>query len=358
MLSICIITKNEQQNIERCLKCLESYPFEIVVVDTGSTDNTKEMALKYTPHVYDFAWCDDFAAAKNYAVSKAENEYVMVLDSDEFLEPLEAEKLQQLIAQHPEQVGRIKRRNILTNKDLKQENVEWINRIFSKKRFHYEGRIHEQVTALDGKEYQTYLTPVIIEHAGYDLPKEERKKKAERNIKLLLQELERLESVQNNTQTGKLPYILYQLGKSYYMAGDYPAACEYFSRGLSFDLNPKLEYVIDMVETYGYALVNAGRAKEALFFENIYEEFGKNADFQFLMGLIYMNNTRFEAAVKEFLKAAKQPSCRTVGVNSYLANYNIGVIYECLGKSQDAAAYYKKCGDYTPAVRQLKSLQQ
>lgn len=358
MLSVCIITKNEQQNIERCLKSLEPYPFEIVLVDTGSTDNTKEIALKYTPHVYDFAWCDDFAAAKNYAVSRAENEYVMVLDSDEFLEPLETEKLKQLVLQHPEQVGRIRRRNILTRNGLKQENTEWINRIFSKKKFQYEGKIHEQVTSLDGAAYETYRTPVVILHTGYDLLEEERKRKAERNIKLLLQELERLESVQNNTQTGKLPYILYQLGKSYYMAGDYPVACEYFSRGLSFDLNPKLEYVIDMVETYGYALVNAGRAKEALFFENIYEEFGKNADFQFLMGLIYMNNSRFEAAVEEFLKAAKQPSCRTAGVNSYLANYNIGVIYECLGKSQEAAAYYRKCGDYAPAVRQLKSLQQ
>lgn len=353
MLSICIIVKNEEQNIERCLKCLQPYPFEVIVVDTGSADKTKEIAQKYAAHVYDFEWCDDFAAAKNYAIYKAENEYVMVLDSDEFLEPLEVEKLKELILQYPERVGRIKRRNILTRNGLKQENVEWINRIFSKKRFRYEGRIHEQVTALDGKEYETYITPVIIEHAGYDLPEEERKKKAERNINLLLQELKRLETEQNEV---KLPYIFYQLGKGYYMAGNYEAACEYFSKGLSFDLNPKLEYVIDMVETYGYALVNGGRAEEALFFENIYEEFGKNADFQFLMGLIYMNNARFDAAIEEFLKAVKQPGCRTVGVNSYLSYYNIGVIYECLGKAKEAAEYYRKCGDYAPAVRQLTGL--
>ena len=63
----------------------------------------------------------------------------------------------------------------------------------------------------------------------------------------------------------QIPYLLYQLGKSYYMAEDYNEACFWFAHGLSYDLEPKLEYVIDMVETYGYALINSGRAGEALF---------------------------------------------------------------------------------------------
>ena len=138
---------------------------------------------------------------------------------------------------------------------------------------------------------------------------------------------------------GQLPYILYQLGKGYYMAGDYTEACTYFSCALSFDLNPKLEYVIDMVETSGYAMLNSDQAANALFFENIYEEFGNTADFQFLMGLIYMNNARFEDAVSEFLKATKHSASRNVGANSYMAFYNIGVIYECLGRADEAKRY-------------------
>lgn len=128
----------------------------------------------------------------------------------------------------------------------------------------------------------------------------------------------------------------------------------YFCRGLSYDLNPKLEYVIDMVETYGYALINSGQAETALFFENIYEEFGNSADFQFLMGLIYMNNARFEEAVQEFLKAVKHKTCRNQGTNSYAAYYNIGVIYECLGDGDKAREYYWKCGDYEPARKRLE----
>lgn len=368
MLSICVITKNEEKNIARCLSCLKPYNFEIIVADTGSTDRTKEVALQYTSHVYDFLWCDDFAAAKNFAISKAANPYVMIIDSDEFLEPLEIDSLYQMIKQHPKDVGRIRRKNIFTRNGQQQENQEWINRIFPTSRFHYEGRIHEQVTAIDGSEYTTYQTPVIIEHTGYNLTSGERKAKAKRNYTLLIQELNRLEQEtqqeeqpkesagRNAEENEQIPYILYQLGKSCYMAEEYGKACEYFSRGLSYDLNPKLEYVIDMVETYGYALLNSGQAETALFFENIYEEFGGSADFQFLMGLIYMNNARFDQAMQEFQKATQHKECRSKGVNSYSAYYNIGVIYECLGKKEDAIKYYKKCGDYQQAKRRLESM--
>ena len=352
-LSICIIAKNEEQNIARCLESLKPYEMEIVVVDTGSSDSTRDVALRYTENVYDFKWCDDFAVAKNFAISKATNEYVMVIDSDEYLEKIEIEKLQDMLEKNPDKVARIQRRNFFVRNQQENEYTEWINRIFLKEHFHYEGSIHEQVVAKNGKAYETYRAPVLILHSGYDLTEEERKEKAKRNIHLLLIELERLEQ---EKQTEQLPYILYQLGKSYYMAGDYLTACDYFSKGLTYDLNPQLEYVIDMVETYGYALLNSGQAEQALFFENIYNEFGNTADFQFLLGLIYMNNACFKEAVEEFLKATKHKECKAKGVNSYSSYYNIGVIYECLGNEELAREYYLKSGTYEPAIKRLKEL--
>ena len=101
------------------------------------------------------------------------------------------------------------------------------------------------------------------------------------------------------------------------MAEDYEEAIRYFEKALGYDLNPKLEYVIDMVESYGYALLNTGRVETALQFQGIYEEFGDCADFKFLMGLIYMNNERYEEAVAEFLKATEYKSARMTGTNSY-----------------------------------------
>ena len=225
MLSVCIITKNEEKNINLCLRCLKTYGFEIIVADTGSTDRTREIALQYTEKVYDFPWCNDFAAAKNFAISKASYPYVMVIDSDEFLEKIEVDRLFQMIKQHPDKVGRIRRRNVFKRNGQQQENQECINRIFLKDKFHYKGRIHEQVTAIDGSAYETYQAPVVIEHTGYDLTGEERKEKAGRNFTLLIQELERLEKeaqeegkMEGEEKEGEqISYILYQLGKSCYI---------------------------------------------------------------------------------------------------------------------------------------------
>ena len=384
-LSICIITKNEQENIERCLKSLMPYEMEIIVVDTGSTDNTKDIVQRYTDKVFDFEWCDDFAAAKNFAISKTSNDYIIMLDSDEYIDKLEESELIRTIGNNSDKAGRIQIKNVFKKTDPCKESREWVSRIFNKKSYHYEGRIHEQIVRYDGKQYDTFKAPVTIIHTGYDLTEKEKSAKAKRNISLLEKELDRLIKLfcKNNglniceidgielvnhifendsalslilQKDEYLPYILYQLGKGYYMAMDYPKACDCFSCALSFDLNPKLEYVTDAVETYGYALVNADRADEALMFENIYNEFGNTADFQFLMGIIYMNNERFDDAVSEFLKATKHKECRNVGSNSYLAYYNIGVIYECLGDADKAISYYRRCGNYKQAKDRLAVL--
>lgn len=354
MFSVCIIARDEEKNMERCLEALQILDTDVVVVDTGSIDQTKELAKKFACRVYDYEWKDDFAAAKNFAISKAVNDIVMVVDADEFLEITSAKEIKNLwkqVKQHPAEVGRVFRKNCYERDGNAQENYEWINRIFSKGKFHYEGRIHEQVVSIDGSDYKAYRTNAVLMHAGYDLPLEERRRKASRNIRLLERELEDFERDEE-----QCPYILYQLGKSYFMSQDYEKACAYFSQGLSFDLNPEQEYVIDMVETYGYALLNSGQEADALLFESIYSEFGGSADFQFLMGLIYMKNAMFEKAVEEFLKAVKHEECRVRGVNSYSAYYNIGVIYECLGNKELAREFYKKSGDYRPARERLKEI--
>ena len=67
-ISVCIITKNESEKLKKCLKHLTGYGFEIVVVDTGSTDDTVAMAKKYADKVCYFSWCNDFSAARNYAL--------------------------------------------------------------------------------------------------------------------------------------------------------------------------------------------------------------------------------------------------------------------------------------------------
>ena len=347
MLSVCIITKNESTKLKECLKRLAPYGFEIVVVDTGSTDNSKEVALNYTDYVYDFKWCDDFSAARNYAASKATGEYILVLDTDEYIEKLDKSELLRLIHANPGKVGQIHRKNTFFTDGKESKNSDYATRLYSKKLFHFEGRIHEQIMSINPSTHpkQLYILPISVDHDGYLGSIEERNKKAKRNLDLLLLDLK---------EKGPDPYTLYQIGKSYYYMQQYEESIPYFEQALEFPLDMHLDYVANMIVTYGYALLNLKQTKKALMLEALYEDLCQNADYLFVLGLTYMQNAIFDLAVTCFLQATKITTYEVEGVNSYLAFYNIGVIYECIGDMNSAREYYLKCGFYEPALQGLK----
>ena len=86
-LSACVIVKNEEKNLPRWLHCMQELADEIIIVDTGSTDRTVEIAQQAGAQVYTFVWRDDFAAAKNYAIEQATGDWILFLDADDFLLP-------------------------------------------------------------------------------------------------------------------------------------------------------------------------------------------------------------------------------------------------------------------------------
>ena len=357
-ISLCMIVKNEEDNLEYCLSSIAQHMDEIIIVDTGSSDGTKRIAQKYTKKVFDYIWEDDFSAARNFSISKASNDYILVLDGDEFIENIDMNEVKRLIKEHPYKIGRILRTNEYTRKGNMFKFNERVNRLFSKKYYEYEGIIHEQVRMLNSRDEDfgsaedanlavTVNLPISVLHGGYEGELEIRRKKTSRNINLLEKAL-----LQNEND----PYILYQLGKSYYMEENYDMACNYFEHALYFDLNPKLEYVQDMVESYGYTLINTGKYETALSMLNIYDEFSHSADFVFLIALILMNNGKINEAIEEFTKATYLPQAKIEGINDYLSYYNIGVIYECLEAYEKAKYYYEKCGSYEAAMMRLKEL--
>lgn len=97
-ISLCMIVKDEENVIERCLKSVKGIFDEIIIVDTGSSDSTKKIVSKYTDKIYDYKWNNDFSEARNYSFSKATCDYIMWLDADDVLLEEDAKKLKQLIA--------------------------------------------------------------------------------------------------------------------------------------------------------------------------------------------------------------------------------------------------------------------
>lgn len=95
-VSLCMIVKNEEAVLARCLDSLEGLFEEIIIVDTGSTDSTKEIALKYTDKLYDFEWVNDFAIARNFAFSKCSCDYIYSADADEVLDEINRQRFVEL----------------------------------------------------------------------------------------------------------------------------------------------------------------------------------------------------------------------------------------------------------------------
>lgn len=360
-LSVCIIAKNEEAHIEECLRRLAPYGFEIVLTDTGSTDRTLAIASRYTDRIYHFDWCDDFSAAKNFCMEKASHNWILSLDCDEYIEEIDIDALGKCMEQHPNATGRILIRSRFTQNGQTTFEQMRVSRLADRRRFYFLGAIHEQLTyrpegtvadasatiATQTGVKKVYDAPVTILHVGYDGSENEMQEKCRRNIALLEAEL---------AKDGPDPYLYYQLGQGCRRLKDYDKAYDYFDAGLSMEVDPTLDYVKTMVESYGYTLLDLKRSEEALGLSQLYDVFAARADFVFLMGLVYMNNGLFDQAIAEFQKAASMEDFAVEGTNSYMANYNIGVIYECTGHIPEAGEYYEKCGEYTPAKQRLKEI--
>lgn len=95
-ISLCMIVKNEEDVLGRCLESVKQVVDEIIIVDTGSTDNTKDIAKKFTNKIFDFKWIDDFSAARNFAFEKATKDYIFWMDADDILLPEDKEKFLKL----------------------------------------------------------------------------------------------------------------------------------------------------------------------------------------------------------------------------------------------------------------------
>ncbi|MEA4825994.1 MAG: glycosyltransferase, partial [Clostridium sp.] len=345
MLSLCIIVKNEEETLNKCLDSVKDIVSEMIVIDTGSSDRTKEIALNYTDKVFDFTWCNDFSKARNFSISKASNNWILILDADEVIKDCNTKDILKFCCENNNKiVGRLKRINEYEDEQGTKRYIERVNRIFNKNHFTYKGIIHEQIVSTNSEKYSTKNINLVVDHIGYSKEVLNRTNKIQRNIDLLKKAIE--SEVEN-------PYLHYQLGKSYFMGKDYVDANVAFKKALPLVDNFNYEYAEDLVESYGYSLIHLNMFKEALNLTT-YEKFYKDSpDFLFLIGLIYMNNANFQKAAETFLECTEFKDGKIEGITSFLPLYNIGVIFECLGFKEEAIKYYKLCGDYPLAKERV-----
>lgn len=303
-ISQCMIVKNEENNIERALSWGKGIVSEQIVVDTGSTDRTVEIAERMGAKVYYFEWIDDFSAAKNFAISKAKYEWIALLDADEYFTSEDAKKLLYYVRKLQDA-----KYNSIVTAWVHLDNADKViavgtqTRIFRNQRgLHYRNRIHEYLIAEDGCPWHPVdaVEELSIYHTGYGEKENQKKTQNNRNLKMIQAELE--EQPDNYLMLG-------YLGDEYYSREELDNAEEAFRKSL--DLMPKGEREYDIRLSLTVAklmhILIARRNTEEKDIMEIYNQavelLPKESDFDYCLGKYFAIRGDFQKGEK-YLKQA------------------------------------------------------
>jgi glycosyltransferase involved in cell wall biosynthesis len=214
-----MIVKNEEKHLERCLTSVKDVADEIVIVDTGSSDKTIEIAESFNSKIFHFNWINDFSAARNFSLSKCKSDWILYLDADEELNPDSVDEINRLKKSQPAAVY---------CKVISQGTNTINGSIFKYPRLfpnlpgvQFTGKVHEQIIdSLKKLKLPVIESNIEIIHYGYTTNEEELKKKKERNLSLLLSAVsqksnvyERLKLVQTLISLNKLNEAERELNK-------------------------------------------------------------------------------------------------------------------------------------------------
>ncbi len=193
-LSVYLIVRNEEAFLSRCLASVKPIADQIVVLDTGSTDRTVQIAREFGAEVHDFEWCDDFSAARNAAMEHVRGDWVLALDADEELPLEEHARLEADLGQ-----GRLLGLRLpLVNVGVEEEGLSYVPRLFrNAPGLFYVSRVHEQVFSsvlVRAEEWglDTALGTARLRHHGYTKAVVADRRKTERNLRLLEQAVDEI----------------------------------------------------------------------------------------------------------------------------------------------------------------------
>ena len=351
-LSLALIAKNEARCLARCLQSVQATVNEIIVVDTGSTDDTVRIALECQARVVGFPWGDDFAAARNFALAQTTGDWILVLDADEHASPALAAEIPGFIATSSA-IGRLKivsdfRRN---NQTLRSQTL--VSRLFPRGAW-FEGRMHEQlISPLPRLDLEGELW-----HDGYlEISK------SSRNVRLLERELE---------QSPESAYLLSQLALEYASLNQTAKALPCLRRAYA-GLRKDEPFAPNLVVDYLYALRELNHFEEGLRVIEQAEPFCQLLpDFHLVGGLFYLQLVRSDAArYIDYLPNIEQCFQRCLalgetthyksvaGTGSFLAYYNLGTLYHVFGEAVAARQCFERAAalGYAPALQMLATVE-
>lgn len=350
-VSLVMIVKNEESTLRRCLKSASNFVDEIIVVDTGSTDQTKVIASEFDTKIFDYEWKNDFGAARNFALEKSTCDWSFVLDADEYISNDCAIAIRTFINQSPA-IGKIKRVDEFMSKDGVNYELSYISRLFPSN-CRYSGRIHEQVES----DLPRVRVDIEIQHDGYL-----HQLKTDRNIPILKQVIE------ENPQD---PYYHYQIAKEYRGLENHEASYAHLKQAYA-SITRKEGYAPSLIVNFLYAIIACGNLADGLSVVEYEQDYLSNyPDFYFISALYLLELIlsdpakygelmpyieRFYLRALEIGETAQEGS--VIGTGSFAAHHNLGVFYEVTGNIEKAKKQYMcaKEHQYAPSIERLSNL--
>jgi len=227
-----MIVKNEAKNLPRCFESVRGVVDEMVIVDTGSTDDTVAVAERHGGRVFRFAWGNDFAAARNEAISHARGQWILALDADEALAPEARRTLRALLVDRRYQAYLINIRSPLKGTRSQTAVINAWPRLFrNRPEIRYEGRVHEQISPSIARLGGTVAaTALVIDHLGYHQDFTDQMEKQVRNLALLEQAL---------AEHPDDAMMMFHYGEALNLGDRVPEAVDAFRRAIANPRMPK-----------------------------------------------------------------------------------------------------------------------
>lgn len=328
-----MIARNEADMIEDCIKSAAEVVDEIIVVDTGSTDKTREMARALGAQVHEFAWTGSFSEARNHALDLCAYEWALLLDADERLDVHDIPKLRALIADPGLSGAHFKVRNLIGNGA--QHTVHNALRLLRNTRENrFSGDIHEQVTGAEGAEF--VIADVHLIHLGYLDAVVAKKGKSARNLEILQREIAR---------DPENPFMLFNLGNEYMATRDYEKALKVYRHAMkNCDFHKAYAPHLLFRQTMClYELKHWQQAVRAA--EEGLRTYSECTDLMFLKGQILMEAGLDTMAIECFEKALEMgeppPTLKFMdGCGDRRPLFSLGMVYKRQRDYRKAAAFF------------------
>lgn len=336
-ISLCMIVKNEEKVLARCLESVKNIVDEIIIADTGSTDETKKIALAYTDKIYDFEWVDDFSAARNFAFSKATKDYILWLDADDVITKENAQKILKLKENLNNTDAVMMKYNTSFDEDGKPTFSFYRERLIRRAAPHrWQGKVHE-VIIYSGS---TIYSDIAVDHKSI------KKEYSTRNLDIYEKQLSSGERLNARDK--------FYFGRELYYHKKYDRAIEMLSDFLD-DRTGWIENKIDGCRILSSCYNEAGsidKALTALFSSFIYDT--PRAEICCAAGNLFMKAENYENAVYWYERALhmspKQNSGGFIDFDAYgyFPCIQLCVCYDKLKNYKKAEEYNKKAGAYHP----------